>query len=234
MKKILLITTCLFTAIVINAQSLEEIVKNYSAANKLDQLSGKQTIKITASMSMMGMDMPMEMWMKKPNKIKTVTNMGGQEMIQVFDGEKGYAVNPMAGSMEPVEMTAEQAKEIQRNNVFHNYLDSYLKEGKLTLEEDDNVNGKPAYKIKADLEGGSTAYLFIDKSSYLLLKTTTDVTQGGMAMTLEAIPSDYTDNNGVFLPMKTTTMVSGMEIITTFTKVEVDIPIDDSVFTIKQ
>ena len=233
MKKILLITTCLLMTAVINAQSLEEIVKKYSAANKLDQLSGKQTIKITATLSMMGMDMPMEMWMKNPNKIKTVTNMGGQEMIQVFDGEKGYAVNPMAGSTVPVEMTADQIKEIQRNNVFHNYLDSYLKEGKLTLEGEDNVNGKPVFKIKAALEGETTAYLFIDKSDYLLLKTTTDITQGGMAMTLEAIPSDYTDNNGVFLPMKTTTMVSGMEIITIFNKVEVDIPIDDSVFKIE-
>jgi outer membrane lipoprotein-sorting protein len=233
MKKILLITTCLLTAAVINAQSLEEIVKNYSAANKLDQLSGKQTIRITATMSMMGMDMPMEMWMKKPNKIKTVTKMGEQEMIQVFDGEKGYAVNPMAGSMKPVEMTADQVMEIQRNNVFQNYLDSYLKSGQLTLEGEDNVNGKPVYKIKVTLEGGTTAFLFIDKDAYLVLKTTTDINQGGMAMTVEAIPSDYTDNNGVFLPMKTTTRVSGMEIITTFNKVEVDIPIDDSVFTIK-
>ncbi len=233
MKKILLITTCLLTTAVINAQSLEEIVKNYSAANKLDQLSGKQTIKINATMSMMGMDMPMEMWMKKPNKIKTVTNMGGQDMIQVFDGEKGYAVNPMAGSTEPVEMTADQVRDIQRNNVFQNYLDSYLKNGQLTLEGEDNVNGKPVYKIKATLEGGTAAFLFIDKNTYLVLKTTTEINQGGMAMTVEAIPSDYTDNKGVFLPMKTTTMVSGMEIITTFNKVEVDIPIDDSVFKIK-
>ncbi len=233
MKKLFLITTCLLASIIINAQSLEEIVKKYSAANKLDQLSGKQTIKITASMSMMGMDMPMEMWMKNPNKIKTVTNMGGQEIIQVFDGEKGYSVNPMTGSADPVEMTPEQVKDVQRNNLFQNYLESYLKNGQLTLEGEDNVNGKPVFKIKATLEGGTTALLFIDKDSYLLLKTTTDIIQGGMAMTLEAIPSEYTDNNGVFLPMKTTTIVSGMEIITTFTKVEVDVPIDDSVFKIK-
>lgn len=233
MKKLFLITTCLLAAIVINAQSLDEIVKKYSAANKLDQISNKQTIKISANMSMMGMEMPMEMWMKKPNKIKTVTNMGGQEMIQVFDGEKGYAVNPMTGSTDPVEMTPDQVKEIQRNNIFQNYLDNYLKNGQLTLEGEEDVNGKPAFKIKAALDGGATAYLFIDKTAYLLLKTTTDVTQGGMAMTVEAIPSDYTDNNGVFLPMKTTTTVSGMEIITTFTKVEVDVPIDDSVFKIK-
>lgn len=233
MKKILLITTCLMITAVINAQSLDEIVKKYSAANKLDQLSGKETIKITATMSMMGMDMPMEMWMKKPNKIKTVTNMQGQEMVQVFDGEKGYAVNPMAGSMAPVEMTADQVRDIQRNNIFHNYLDSYLKEGKLTLEGEEDISGKPAFKIKADLEEGNSAHLFIDKGSYLLVKTTTEVSQGGMAMTLEAIPSEYTDNNGVFLPMKTTTLVSGMEIITTFSKVEVDVPIDDSVFKIE-
>jgi outer membrane lipoprotein-sorting protein len=233
MKKLFLITVCLVAVVAINAQSLEEIVKNYSAANKLDQVSSKQTIKITATMSMMGMDMPMEMWMKKPNKIKTVTNMGGQEMIQVFDGEKGYSVNPMTGSTDPVEMTAEQVADVQRNNIFQNYMDTYLKNGQLALEGEESVNDNPAFKIKATLGSGTTATLFIDKQSYLLVKTTTDVTQGGMAMTLEAVPSEYTDNNGVFLPMKTTTTVSGMEIITTFTKVEVDIPIDDSVFKIK-
>lgn len=235
MKRLFLITTCLLAVVAINAQSLEEIVKEYSAANKLDQISNKQTIKISANMSMMGMEMPMEMWMKKPNKIKTVTNMGGQEMIQVFDGEKGYTVNPMMGSTDPVEMTAEQVNDIQKNNIFQNYLDTYLKKGQLTLEGEDSVNGKPAFKIKAALEGGASATLFIDKDTYLLLKTTTDITQGGMAMTVESVPSDYTDNNGVFLPMKTTSSVSGMdmEIVTTFTKVEVDVPIDDSVFKIK-
>jgi hypothetical protein len=235
MKKLLFFTVCFIAAVAINAQSLEEIVKKYSAANKLDQLAGKQTIKITASMSMMGMDMPMELWMKKPNKIKTVTNMGGQEMIQVFDGEKGYSVNPMAGSTEPVEMTAEQVADIQRNNIFQNYIDNYLKNGQLALEGEESVNGKPAYKIKATLGSGTTANLFIDKESYLLVKTTTDVNQGGMAMTVEAVPSEYADNNGVFLPMKTTTTVGGMDmqIVTTFNKVEVDIPIDDSVFKVK-
>jgi outer membrane lipoprotein-sorting protein len=233
MKKLFFTTACLLAAIAINAQSLDEIVKKYTAANMLDLISGKETIKITANLSMMGMEMPLEMWMKKPNKIKTVTNMGGQEMIQVFDGEKGYTVNPMMGSTDPVEMTAEQVTDIQRNNIFQNYLEDYLKKGRLNLEGEESVNGKPAFKIKATLESGATAYLFIDKAEYLLLKTTTEITQGGMAMTVESFPSDYRDNNGVFLPMKTTASMSGMEIVTSFTKVEVDIPIDDSVFKIK-
>jgi len=233
MKKLFLTTACLIAIIAVNAQSLEEIVKNYSAANKIDQISGKQTIKITASTSMMGMEMPMEMWMKKPNKIKTVTNMGGQEMIQVFDGEKGYVVNPMMGSTEPVEMTAEQIAEVKRNNYFVNYLDNYLKNGQLELLGEEVVNGNPAFKIKAAIGNGTSANLLIDKQSYLLVKTVMDVNQGGMAITVEAVPSDYKDTDGVFLPMKTTTSAAGMEIVTTFTKVEVDVPIDDSVFKIK-
>jgi outer membrane lipoprotein-sorting protein len=75
--------------------------------------------------------------------------------------------------------------------------------------------------------------LFIDKDSYLLSKTSLDVNQGGMAITLESYPSDYKDNNGIFLPMKTTTSASGMNYVITFTNVEVNVPIDDSVFQIK-
>jgi hypothetical protein len=52
-------------------------------------------------------------------------------------------------------------------------------------------------------------------------------------MTVESYPSDYTETNGIILPMKTTTSMNGMDMVITYTKVEVDIPIEDSVFSIK-
>jgi|WetSurSiteA1Bulk_404760.scaffolds.fasta_scaffold44140_1 outer membrane lipoprotein-sorting protein len=233
MKKLFLTVSFLIVVLILNAQSLEDIINKYSVANKLDKISNFKTIKITAKTSMMGMDMPMEMWMKNPNKIKTVTSFNGQDMVQVFDGEKGYTINPMAGSNTPVEMTADQINTVIKNNIFQNYMASYLKSGQLTLAGEDNVNGKPAYKIKADIGEGNTAMMYIDKSSYLILKTVADVNQGGMAISVESYPSDYTETSGIMLPMKTTTSASGMEIVTIFTKVEVDVPIDDSVFKIK-
>jgi hypothetical protein len=233
MKKLFLFTTCLLATVMINAQTLDEIVKKYTEANKLDKVSNFKTLKITASMSMMGQEMPMEMWMKNPNKIKTVTNFGGQEMIQAYDGVKGYMVNPMAGSTDPVEMTEDQAKSLIKSNVFQNYMADYLKDGKLTLEGEEAVNGKPAFKIKAIISPDATAMMFIDKTSYYLVKTSADVTQGGQAMTVDSYPSDYTDTNGIIFPMKTTTSVSGMDFLMTITKVEVDIPMEDSIFTIK-
>jgi len=233
MKKLLLGVSLLFAFAAINGQSLEDIIGKYTVANKLDKIGNIQTIRISAKTSVMGMDMPMEMWMKNPNKLKSVTSFNGQDIIQVFDGEKGYMVNPMAGSLEPVEMTADQIKQADRNNMFNNYMARYLSEGKLTLEGEENVHGKPAFRTKTNLDGTGSATMFIDKSSYLIVKTIATVNQGGTDMTVESFPSDYTETNGILVPMKTTTSASGMEIVTTFTKVEVDVPMEDSVFKIK-
>lgn len=230
MKKLIFIMTGLIMMSVISAQSLEEIVKKYTAANKLDQVANLKTIKITANMSMMGMEMPMVLMMKNPNKIKSVTTFNGQEMIQVYDGEKGWVVSPMTGSTDPVEMTPEQVKQTLRSSMFQNYMVNYLKNGQLALAGEENVKDKPAYKLKATVEGGTVIDMFIDKSSYLLVKTSTTAS----GMTMESYPSDYTDTNGFMIPMKTTTSAQGMDILINFTKVEVDIPMEDSLFTIKK
>jgi outer membrane lipoprotein-sorting protein len=218
---------------VISAQSLDEIVKKYTEANKLDHVASLKTIKITANMSMMGMEMPMVLWMKNPDKIKSVTTFNGQDMIQVFDGEKGYVVSPMTGSTEPVEMTPEQVKQTLRSSMFQNFMANYFKNGQLALAGEENVNDKPAYKIKATVEGGTVIDMFIDKSSYLLVKTSTTTQANGVTVNMDSYPSDYTETSGVMIPMKTTTSAQGMEILINFTKVEVDTPMEDTIFKIK-
>jgi outer membrane lipoprotein-sorting protein len=233
MKKLIFIMAGLIMMSVISAQSLDEIVKKYTAANKLDNVANLKTIKITANMSMMGMEMPMVLWMKNPDKIKSVTTFNGQDMIQVFDGEKGYVVSPMTGSTEPVEMTPEQVKQTLRSSMFQNFMANYFKNGQLVLAGEENVNDKPAYKIKATVEGGTVIDMFIDKSSYLLVKTSTTTQANGMTVNMDSYPSDYTETSGVMIPMKTTTSAQGMDILINFTKVEVDTPMDDSIFKIK-
>lgn len=233
MRKIYFALTCFFLSFMINAQPIEQIVKNFSAANKLDQIAGKKSIKITGKMSMMGMDVPMEIWMKNPNKIKTVVDMGGQKMIEAYDGEKGYTINPMTGSSQPVEMTADQVKQILSKNNFQNMMDNYLKNGQLAVAGEDVVNNKPVIKIRVTIEPGSESYLYIDKESWLLVKQTMEITQGGMPVKVETYPTDYREINGVLMPMKSTSSVSGMEMVLSFTNVEVDIPMDDSIFKLK-
>jgi hypothetical protein len=172
--------------------------------------------------------------MKNPDKVKSVININGQEMIQAFDGVKGYTINPMAGSSEPVEMSAQDLKSMQRNNMFQNYLANYLKNGQLVLAGEEVVNGSPAHKLNANLDEGTVLNLFIDKSSYLMVKTSATVNAEGQTMVMDSYPSDYKEVNGLLVPMKTTTSAMGQEFVQTFTKVEVDVPMEDSIFTLKK
>jgi outer membrane lipoprotein-sorting protein len=233
MKKSLTILACILFVASLNAQSLEEIISKHSAVNKYDKLATTKTIKISAKMSMMGMEIPMEMWMKNPDKIKSVTNINGQEIISAYDGTKGYTINPMAGSADPVEMSGDEVKQALSSNKFKNTLADYLKEGKLTLLGEENVKDKPAFKIKADVDGTNSSTMYIDKDSYLLTRVTATVNQGGMPMTVDSYPSDYKEVEGILMPMKTTTSAQGMEIIMIFDKVEVNVPMEDSIFKLK-
>ena len=229
MKKLVFIMAGLIMMSVISAQTIDEIVKKYTEANKLDNVANLKTIKITANISVMGMEMPMVIWMKNPNKIKSVTTFNGQDMIQVFDGTKGYAVNPMTGSTDPVEMTPDQIKQTLRSSMFQNSMADYLKNGQLVLVGEENVSDKPAYKLKATVEGGTEIDMFIDKASYFLVKTSTTVS----GMTMDSFPTDYTETSGVIVPMKTSTSAQGMDMLINFTKVEVDTPMEDSIFVVK-
>jgi outer membrane lipoprotein-sorting protein len=233
MKKLFLAVTCLLAVAVLNAQSLEEIVKKYSEANKLDKISSLKTIKLTGSMSMMGQEFTFERLMKSPDKIKIVTNVMGQQAVQAFDGEKGYMINPVMGSTDPVEMGPEQLDQTKRDNTFQNPILNNLKDGKLSLVGEESVNGNPSFKIKGAAEGVKSLYMFIDKSSYLLTKMTMEVEQQGQLATVDMFFSDFKDTNGVYLPMKTTISSQGMEFGITYTNVEVNIPMEDSIFKLK-
>ena len=71
--------------------------------------------------------------------------------------------------------------------------------------------------------------MFIDKASYFLVKTSTTAS----GMTMDSFPTDYTETSGVMVPMKTSTSAQGMDMLITFTKVEVDTPMEDSIFVVK-
>ena len=233
MKKLVLIMAALIVVAVTNAQSLDEIVKNYSTAMKSDNLAGINSIKITGKMSAMGMEMPMVMYMKNPNKIKVTVSFNGQDIVSVFDGEKGYMINPMMGSTDPVELTGDQLKQVQNNSVYKNQLLEYFKSGQLTMEGEENVNDKPAFKLKAS-GGTNPVYMFLDKGSYMLVKINTTADQMGTQMNVDLYMTDYVDTNGVLLPKKTTTMANGMEAaVMTYDNIEVNLPMEDSVFKIK-
>lgn len=234
MKKFLVLGTAILMASVCGAQTLDEIInKNYSALGA-ESLEKAKTIYMEGRASQMGMEMPMVMQMKQPDKVRVVTTFNGMDIILAYDGVKGYMLNPMTGATAPVELPQEQLGDVQRYNMFHNQLLDQFRAGKLKLLGEEDVNGKPAFKIETAAEEGKPSYIFIDKATSMIVKAVATVNQMGQDYEVETYTKEYMDVNGIKFPKVTTSFVNGMEAGgMTFDKVEIDREMDDSIFTLK-
>lgn len=234
MKKLLILLPAILVASVCSAQSLDEIVNRYYNANGTEKLEKATTLYMEGRATQMGTEMPMIISVKRPDKVKVIITYSGMDIITMYDGEKGYMVNPLAGMTEPVEIPAEQLSGVKEYNMFRNNVMDAFRAGKLKLDGEEQVNGKPAFKLTLTSESGDVSGLFIDKESYLTIKTTSKVSQMGQEMEVESYIKEYHDVNGVKFAKVITQMVNGMEMGgVTFDKVEIDREIADSVFTIK-
>jgi outer membrane lipoprotein-sorting protein len=234
MKKFFMINAVLLVMVSINAQTLEEIaVKNYQATNQ-EAFEKAKTVIITAKTVQGGIEIPMVISLKNPDKVRVEMTYQGMVIIQAYDGENGYVINPMMGSNDPVAMPANEAANMKNQTNFSSQLMQYLKEDRLEMAGDATISGKTAWKLKATLPTGDVTYVYIDKSSYLQVKSDMKVAQMGMDMDIEAYMSDYTDFSGLLMPKTTTTYANGEEMmVMIIEKVEVDKTIDDSKFTLK-
>ncbi len=234
MKRLSILLPAILIASVCSAQTLDEIVNKYYATNGIEKLEKANTVYMEGKATQMGTEMPMIISVKKPDKVKVVITYSGMDIITMYDGVKGYMVNPLAGMTEPMEIPEEQLSGVKEYNMFRNNVLDAFRAGKLKLEGEESVNGKPAFKMTLTSASGEISGLFIDKESYLTVKTTAKVSQMGQEMEVESYISEYHDVNGVKFAKVITQMVNGVEMGgVTFDKVEIDREIADSVFTIK-
>lgn len=234
MKKFLVLVSVIMMASVCSAQTLDEIInKNYLAVGA-DILEKAKTIYIEGRATQMGMEMPMVMQIKNPDKVKVVTTFNGMDIVLAYDGVKGYMINPMTGATDPVELPQEQLANVQQYNLFHNQLLDKFKAGKLKLLGEEEVDGKPAFKIEVTDAEGVPSYIYIDKGSSMIVKTTATVNQMGQDYEVESYTKEYMDVNGIKFPKTTISFVNGIEAGgMTFDKVEIDRELDDSIFSLK-
>ena len=85
--------------------TIDEIVaRNLQARGGLERLRAVQAITMKGLMQAAnGTDLPTTLYMQRPNRIRQEVTVNGRLAIQAFDGERGWAQNPMMGNA-PVEV----------------------------------------------------------------------------------------------------------------------------------
>lgn len=232
MKRTFILTALMLVAFIgTKAQTLEKVLEKHYAATGVEKLADVKTYSVKAKMSMMGMEMPMTIQVKNPDKFRMNMEAMGQKTVSAFDGDKGWMINPMMGEGVK-DLEGDQLKQAMSQTDLEGELYNYAKKGSSAeLIGKVNADGKPAFRIKLTDKEGTVKDYFIDAETYLVTKMKAKVEAMGQSMEVETKMVEYQEVDGIMMAKKIE-VVTPMGTQTIFMEdIKLNEPIDDSVFT---
>lgn len=211
MKKLILtVAFSVVTAATFSAQTAQQVIDNYvTALGGKQKLESVKTLSMKNTISVMGMDMEGKT-LKKDNKFKSSQTMMGQEMFQVFDGEKGYA----SQMGQKVDFPADQVAKLKDAKL----MDALgMNASKIKTVEKKQEDGKDFIVLSSD----DTKYYF-DAKTGLLSKTEGD--KGTMTI------NKYVSVDGIQFVEEMTIDAAGQQIQVKNYDIKVNQPISDDEF----
>lgn len=177
-KKIFVTALCCLLAVCLTwsaqaqdaGMTLEQVLEKHEEARGGEEaFDAIDTAKVSAKMMMgQGMEAPITLYSKAPNKMRMDISIQGQAITQAWDGEKGWQIMPLMGNPDPQEMNDEEAKQIKRQDLIRGLLLTYQEHGYeaeyLGVEE---IEGTDAHKIKITMEDGDTAISYLDTEYFM-------------------------------------------------------------------
>ncbi len=235
MKKCFALLTSLiltFLAGSMFAQDLDEILSNHFETIGQDKVLKVNTMTMKGKILQQGMELPIILQMKRPDKVRMEASVQGQKIITSFDGENGWQINPMMGSLDPQDLGPDQVKEMKSMGDMDGDLYDYEAKGhQLEFIGEEEMQGTPTFKVKLTKEDGDKVVYYFDADSYVILKIETTRAIQGVEQTFEQFPGNYKMVEGMAMPFNITSSYQGqtiMEII--LDTVEIDQEIPDSLF----
>ena len=217
------------TAVPARAENLpkgEEVVDQYIEAiggkAAFDKLHNSVS---EGTMAVGGIKGQLKLYQAAPNKSLLDVDLPGiGKITEGTDGETAWSNNAFTGAR--IKKGDERAQAL-RGATFNEakWRDIY-KSAKCEAEED--VDGKPCYKVKLTTPEGHVRTSWYDKKSHLLVKQASKETTPQGELEQESMISDYKKVDGVLVPHKLVQKASNQEIVMTLDKVQfnVDMPAD--------
>jgi outer membrane lipoprotein-sorting protein len=229
------------------AQTADDVI------NKYFEVTGGKTkwatlkdVKATGKLKIpsQGLELPMVMLQKAPNKQKMTMTFQGKEIVQPsFDGNEGWNTNFM--TMKAEKMEAEDSEIMKQDTDFPDAFWNFKDKGySITLEGDETVEGVACHKIKLTKkpvkvdgkEEENFSYYFFDKENGVPVMSRSVGKKGQMkGIAIESFMSDYQDVNGVMLPFTMNQKMNGKVMASVvIEKIETNVNVDDKVFAFPQ
>jgi zinc protease len=156
----------------------------------------------------------------KPNKsLSKVTISGIGEILEGFDGTRGWGISPMTG---PSLAEGAELEQKRFDADFYSDLHDDARYTSMTTLEKTQFEGRPAYKVSFVKKIGGEDIEYFDAETGFKIGTTA-TREGPMgAMNITVLQSDYKKFGDVMVPTTITQKVSGVQNVITITSMEFD------------
>jgi hypothetical protein len=187
----------------VQAQSLDDILKEHFSAIGQDSLLKVNTQRLKGKIIQGGVEIPIIQLAKRPNKVRVEGTFQALTFVQTFNGKEGWAVNPFAGVTDPQPMPEDALKSMKYQSDMDGMLWNWKDKGyTVTYDGKEDMEGTPCYKIKVVTIEGDTFTYYIDSDSYIMLRTNSKIKIMGNESEADSYYSNYMHIHGMAVPGK--------------------------------
>lgn len=201
-KRTLFLLLALTGALAASAQNVDEILTKYfENTGGVENWKKLTSMKMDGNMAMQGMEFPGTIYSAPPNRQRVEVDVQGQKVVQAFDGQTAWGINPFMGGSEPQKMPAEDTEQMGDQDFESPFLNYKDKGHAVELVGEATVEGTATYEIKLTKKNGSVEYHYFDKENYVPIMVKQTIKAGPMkGQTSQTFLSDYQETGGLFFP----------------------------------
>ena len=179
----------------------------------------------------MGNDAPMTTTILNGKGYRNELDFNGTKIIQVVTDKGGWSINPMAGQTTATPMPDDLLKVFQLRLDVGGPLVNYAARGSKVEYLGKDTAGGASYQLKLTTKDNLELRVFIDANTYFLKKTISKINANGQEMEVMIDYSDYKKtDSGLFMPYAQQITQPQVTLSITHKKIEVNKPIDPSIF----
>jgi hypothetical protein len=235
MKSIMSLLAAVAVSFSTLAQTADEVVdKHYDAIGGKDNWRKVTSMKMEATVSTQGMDIPVTIFQVHNKAMKQEINVMNMVGYMIMTTEGGWNFLPFMGQTAPEPMTADDLEVGKENlDIQGELLDYKAKGHSIELLGKEDVDGTDCHKLKLTRKSGRSTTYLIDAKTFYVVRTISKAKANGQEVDLTVNMSNYQKQSfGIVLPLSMEN--SSLPAPLVVSKVEVNPTIEASVFEVKK
>jgi outer membrane lipoprotein-sorting protein len=222
----------IFSSLNVNAQELDEIIKNHVAAHGGQKnWNAIQSMKITGNYTSFSDVKPFAAVVSKEGKYRSDYIMGQHKVVEVFDGDFAWSINPWWDVTFPYKSLPAETTVMKQRLEFCSPFYNYKEKGyKVEYLGEENVDDVDCYKLKLIREEGVEETWYLNKETFLEFKSLGLRQNFGRLYPAEIYFDDFRKIGDVVIPFFRESSFIHRYRVLEFSNIELNVDIDYNTF----